>query len=211
MAVVIIDMVDELMGFLLSELQAQRDALSRSREDNRKLRSDFDALQLKYDDEVYNSSGWHKEKERLEAKIVDVERAFEASTGAQVEQQSQIVALHSQVRELRGVLDEAEADRALLQKARRALQAELETIKLDPVDSSNKLSSDGEFQRLQLKKLDLERSLEEQEDRVASANERLRNTENLLTERQIELGEVRVQNSELDRLNVSQQAEINGR
>ncbi|KAF5310181.1 hypothetical protein D9619_010457 [Psilocybe cf. subviscida] len=196
------------LGQLSEELQAQRDALSRSREDNRKLRSDYDALQLKYDDEVYSSSGWHKEKERLEAKIVDVERAFEASTGAQVEQQSQIVALHSQVRELRGVLDEAEADRALLQKARRALQAELETIKLDPVESSSKLSSDSEFQRLQLKKLDLERALEEQDDRVASANERLRNTENLLTERQIELGEVRVQNSELDRLNASLEKQV---
>lgn len=172
------------------------------REENRNLRSDYDALQLKYDDEVYNSGGWKKEKERMEMKINDIERAYEASTGAQAEQQSQIVALHSQVRELRGVLDDAEADRALLQKARRALQAELETIKLDNVDSS-KMSSDREYQRLQLKKQDLERSLEEQEDRVSHANERLRKAENFANECQIELGKVRVENSELDKLNVS--------
>ncbi|KAF8958407.1 myosin II heavy chain [Flammula alnicola] len=175
---------------LSEELQSQRDALSRLREENRNLRSDHDALQLKYDDEVYNSGGWRKEKERMEMKISDIERAYEAATGAQAEQQSQIVALHSQVRELRGVLDDAEADRALLQKARRALQAELETIKLDHVDSS-KLSSDREFQRLQLKKQDLERSLEEQEDRVSNANDRLRKAENFATECQIELGKVR--------------------
>lgn len=136
----------------------------------------------------------------METKISDIERAYEAATAAQAEQQSQIVALHSQVRELRGVLDDAESDRAMLQKARRALQAELESIKLEPVDS--KLSSDREFQKLQLKKQDLERSLEEQEDRVSHALERVKKAEAFANECQIELGKVRVENSELDKLNV---------
>ena len=135
-------------------------------------------------------------------KIADIERAYEASTGAQTEQQSQIVALHSQVREHRAILDDAEADRSLLQKARRALQAELETIKLGTINSS-KVSSDREYQRLQLKKQDLERSLEEQEDRVSHANERLKKAESFANECQIQLGKVRVENSELDKLNVS--------
>lgn len=156
---------------------------------------------MRHDDEIYNSGGWKKEKERMETKISDINKAYEASITAQAEQQTQIVALHSQVRELRGVLDDAEADRALLQKARRALQAELETIKLDHVDT-NKMSSDREFQRLQLKKQDLERSLEEQEDRVASAFERMKKAEAYTNECQIELGKVRAENSELDRLNV---------
>ena len=175
--------------------------MSRLREDNRKLRSDYDELQLQYDDEVYNSGGWKKEKERMETKIADLEKVYEASTGAQTEQQSQIIALHSQIRELRGVLDDAEADRSLLQKARRALQAELETIKLDHVDT-NKMTSDQEFQKLQLKKQDLERSLEEQEDRVSNAFDRMRKAESFANECQIELGKVRVENSELDKLNV---------
>lgn len=192
---------------LSEELQSQRDSLSRLREDNRKIRSDYDELQLRHDDEVYNSGGWKKEKERMETKISDLEKAFEAGTGAQAEQQAQIVALHSQVRELRGVLDDAEADRALLQKARRALQAELETIKLDHVDT-NKMSSDREFQRLQLKKQDLERSLEEQEDRVANAFDRMKKAETYANECQIELGKVRVENSELDRLNANLEKQI---
>lgn len=137
----------------------------------------------------------------METKIGDLEKVYEASTGAQAEQQAQIVALHSQVRELRGVLDDAEADRSLLQKARRALQAELETIKLDHVDT-NKLSSDREFQRLQLKKQDLERSLEEQGDRVTNAHERMKKAEAYANECQTELGKVRIENSGLDRLNV---------
>jgi myosin protein heavy chain len=137
----------------------------------------------------------------METKIGDINKAYETSAAAQAEQQSQIVALHSQVRELRSVLDDAEADRALLQKARRALQAELETIKLDHVDT-NKMSSDREFQRLQLERQDMERSLEEHKDRVTNASERMKKAEAYANECQIELGKVRVENSELDRLNV---------
>ena len=161
----------------------------------------YDELQLQYDDEVFNNGGWKKERERLKIKIADLEKAYEASTGAQTEQQSQIMALHSQVRELRGVLDDAEADRTLLQKARRALQGELEMIKLDHVDA-NKITSDQEFQKLQLKKQDLERSLEEQEDRVSNAFDRVKKAESFAYQCQIELGKVRVENSELDKLNV---------
>ncbi len=191
-----------ITDYIFSELQSQRDNISRLREENRKLRSDYDELQLRYDDEVYNSGGWKKERERMDMKIADVTKAYEASVAAQTEQQSQIAALHSQVREVHSVLDDAEADRALLQKARRALQAELETIKLDHVDSS-KLPTDQEFQRLQLKKQDLERTLEEQEDRVANAYGRMKKAETHANECQIELGRIRVENSELEKLNVS--------
>ena len=86
--------------------------------------------------------GWRKEKDRLESKIVDLEKTCNASSEAQIEQQSQIVSLQSQVRELRCVLDEAEVERTLLQKARRALQAELESLKID--HSESKPSSDDE-------------------------------------------------------------------
>ena len=100
------------------------------------------------------------------------------------------------------MLNDAEADRALLQKARRALQAELESIKLDSVDTS-KVSSETELSRLRLEKQDLERSLEEQNDRVTMAFERMKKAEGYATECQVELGKIRVENSELDKLNVS--------
>lgn len=193
------------LTFLPSELQSQRDTISRLREENRRTRSDYDELQLRYDDEVYNSGGWKKEKERLETKITDINKAYEAAIAAQTEQQSQIVSLHSQVRELRSVLDDAEADRALLQKARRALQAELETIKLDHVDT-NKMSSETEFQKLQLQKQDLERLLEEQRDRADNALDRMKKAEIRVNDCQVELGKIRVENVELDKLNVGTRA-----
>ena len=137
----------------------------------------------------------------METKIKDITKAFEASTHAQGEQQAQIVALHQQVRELRAVLDDAEAERSMLSKARRALQAELETIKIDHVDT-NRTMSDTEFQRLQLKKQDLERTLEEQGDRVAHALDRMKKAEAYATECFNELERVRKENSTLDRQNV---------
>jgi myosin heavy chain 9/10/11/14 len=175
--------------------------LSRLREENRKIRSDYDDLRLQYDDEVYNGGAWKNERERLETKISDISKAYDASTAAQAEQQSQIVNLHSQVRELRTVLNDAEADRVLLQKARRALQAELESIKMDHVDTK-RLSSDRELQGLRLKQQDLTRSLEEQQERAGMAFERMKKAEAYAAECQIELGKIRVENSELDKLNV---------
>jgi len=185
-----------------TELQSQRESISKLREELRKARSSNDDLSLRYDDEVYNGAAWKKERERLETKIADLSRAYDSSIAAQTEQQSQIVALHSQSRELRSVLNDAEADRALLQKARRGLQAELESIKLDTVDAT-RINSDRELQTLQLKNQDLERALEESADRVDMAYARMKKAELHAQECQVELGQVRVENSELDKLNVS--------
>lgn len=175
--------------------------MTRLRDDSRKLRSDYEELQLRFDDEVYNGGAWKKEKERMETKVEDLTKAYESATLAQTDQQSQIVALHSQVRELRGVLADAESERSLLQKARRALQQELEGIKLDTVDAQ-KMTSDQEFQRIRLHKQDLERRLEEQGDRVAMAFERMKKAEAHANECQVELEKNRMENSHLDRLNV---------
>jgi myosin heavy chain 9/10/11/14 len=185
----------------MEELQSQRDNMSRLREENRTLRSDYDDLQLRYDDEIYSGGAWKKDRERLETKIADLGQAYETSMAAQGEQQAQIVALHSQVRELRSVLDEAEADRVLLQKARRALQAELESIKLDHADTS-KISNATEMQKLLLRKQDLERSVEEHRDKENLAMERMKKAEARADEAQVELGRIRVENSELEKQNV---------
>lgn len=192
---------------LSEELQSQRDTMSRLREENRKIHSDYDELQLRFDEEVYHGGSWKREKDRLETKIVDLTKAYETSTATQSDQQAQIVALHSQVRELRGVLNDAEADRAMLQKARRSLQAELEGIKLDHADAT-KMTSDRELQKLQLEKLDLERSLEEQEDRVAMTFERMKKAETHAAESQLELDQIRRENTELERKNAKLEKQL---
>ena len=170
--------------------------------EKRELRSENDDLQNRYDKERYESTAWKKEKERMEIKIRELERTNEASTGAQAEQQSQIVKLHSQVRDLRAALDEVNNERSVLQKARVALREELESIKLDHRDTS-KPTSEKDIQRLQLENRELERSLEEQEDHVKKVTLRMQKAEEKANSYKIELGKVQVENSRLDKLNVS--------
>lgn len=179
-----------------------RDSVSNLREENHKMRSELDEIQLLYDDEVYASSSWKKDKERLNTKILDLTGAYESSKASQAEQQTQIVALLSQVRELRAVLDEAEAERAALRQARNQLETRLNDIAKDHLDA-NKLSSDRVMQELHLEKQDLRARLEEQADRVALANEKLKKAEAFASEYQIELSKVRHQNSDLERQHVS--------
>ncbi|KAF9519353.1 hypothetical protein BS47DRAFT_1337113 [Hydnum rufescens UP504] len=186
---------------LSEELQSQRETMSRLREENRKTRGDLDNLQLQYDDEVYSGNAWKKEKERLESKIADLTGAYDSATTVQSEQQSQIVNLLSQVRELRGVLDDAEADRTALQQARRNLEARLSDIAQGHHADSEKLSSDRVLQALHLEKQDLRSSLDEQRDRVALASERLKKAEAHALDCQNQLNQIRKENSDLDRRN----------
>ena len=53
-----------------------------------------------------------------------------------------------------------------------------------------------------LQKQDVERSLEEQRDRAKMASDRMKKAEGFASECQMELGKIRVENSELDKLNV---------
>lgn len=109
---------------------------------------------------------------------MDLEKICEASKDSQTEQQSQIVSLHSRIRELRGVLDEAEVERALLQKARRALQAELESMKTDLVDGSQEWVDES--------------------TKKAETNDHYRH----------ELGKLRMENTKLDKVNVSNETRL---
>ncbi|KAG9003013.1 hypothetical protein FRB94_001636 [Tulasnella sp. JGI-2019a] len=187
---------------LSEELQFQRDSLSRLREENRKIRGEYDDLQLRYDDEVYNGGAWKKEKERFETKIADVTAAYETSTAAQSEQQSQIVSLLSQVRELRRVLDEAEAERSSLMKARRTLEARLNDIAQEHADT-NKMSSDRVLQALHLEKQSLKMELEEQTEKTSLAAQKLRKAETFASDCQVEVSRVRLENTELEKQNAN--------
>ena len=87
----------------------------------------------------------------------------------------------------------------MLQKAWRALQSQLDSIKLENTNP-DEMSAESKLQDLQLKKQNL---LDEHQDRVMMAKERMKKAEVHAQECRIELGGIRVQNLELDRKNVS--------
>ncbi|PVF93303.1 hypothetical protein CPB86DRAFT_715748 [Serendipita vermifera] len=187
---------------LNEESRHLRDTISSLREENHKMRSEFDGLQLRYDDEVYAGSSWKKEKERMNTKILDLIAAYESSKMAQADSQTEIVRLHSQILELRAARDEAETERAALMKAREQLETRLNDIAQDHLDT-NKMSNDRVLQDLHLEKRDLKARLEEQADRVAKANEKLKRAESFANEYQVELSKVRHDNSELEKQNAA--------
>jgi myosin protein heavy chain len=185
----------------ITESRHLRGSISNLREENHKIRSELDELQLRYDDEVYAGSSWKKEKERMNTKILDLTAAYESSKMAQAERQTEVVNLLSQIRELRAVLDEAEAERAALKKAREQLETRLNDIAQDHLDTS-KMSNDRVMQDLHLEKQDLKARLEEQADRVAMAYDKLKKAEARANEYQLELTKIRDGNSELEKQNV---------
>lgn len=128
--------------------------------------------------------------------------AYKTSKEAQSEQQDRIIQLLSHVTELRAVLDEAEAERAALRQARSKLEARLNDIAQAHLDA-NRMSSDRVLQELHLEKQDLRSRLEEQEGRVTLAQDKLKKAETYATECQLERDRIRLENSELDRKNVS--------
>ena len=199
-----------IIAMLRDNLESRhlRDNISNLREENHKMRSELDELQLRYDDELYAGSSWKKDKERMSTKILDLTGAYETSKAAQAEQQTQIVGLHSQVRELRAVLDENEAERAALRQARIQLETRLNDIAKDHLDAS-RMSSDRVLQELNLEKQDLRARLEEQADRVSLAYEKLKKAEAFASEYQVELSKVRHHNSDLERQNVSTSGMVN--
>lgn len=186
----------------LSELEKERKLKDKAEAQVRKLQTE---MQHRLDDDVYTGGTWKKEKDRLETKIGDLTAAYEASNNTNTEQQTQIVSLLSQVRELRAVLDEAEADRTALQKARRQLEGRLNDIAQDHLE---KMSSDRALQAMHLEKQELRSALEEQQDKVNIANERLKKAEVLANERRTELDKSRAENAELDKQNTSLQKQI---
>ena len=75
--------------------------------------------------------------------------------------------------------------------------------RLDDITPALEKSMKGATVTKDTVKQDLERALEEQEDRVSMTLERMKKAETYTAECQIELGKVRVENSELEKLNVS--------
>ena len=74
--------------------------------------------------------------------------------------------------------------------------------RLDDITPALEKSMKGATVTKDTVKQDLERALEEQGDRVAMTLERMKKAETYAAECQLELGKVRVENSELDKLNV---------
>lgn len=98
-----------------AEIDAHRSAVAQLREENRNLRMAQEELEIQLDDGAHSMGGWQKEKNLLEARIGDLQKAYQDSLSAQREGQAQSMALLEQIRDQRVALDESEMKYSQLQ------------------------------------------------------------------------------------------------
>lgn len=170
---------------LTNELVIERENVIHARSDTTHLRDELEELRSKWDDEVLNSSSWAKEKSRLEMTLQDLSSSREEAVNAHNDAQSKIVSLLSQVRNLRTSMDDVAAERDILQKEKRGLEARL----VEAGDRLEDLAS-GESPSMRNAAgmdrdlLEVKAHLAQQEDIAAAAIGKMRRADALTTEMQ---------------------------
>jgi myosin protein heavy chain len=170
---------------LTNELDVAREERLFKQAENTRLREELDELRSKWDDEVLNSSTWSKEKSRLESTLVDISSSRDEAVNAHNDAQGKIVSLLSQVRTLRTSFDDMVAERDMLQREKRGLEARLEEAKngledLARGDSPSLRNAAGLDKEL----LELKSNLAQQEDIAAAAIGKMRRADALASEMQ---------------------------
>ena len=170
---------------LTNELEIERENVIHARSENTRIREELEDLRSKWDDEVLNSSTWAKEKSRLEMTLQDLSTSREEAVNAHNDSQSKIVSLLSQVRNLRTSMDDVAAERDMLQREKRGLEARLTEAgdRLEDLargESPSMRNAAGMDREL----LDLKSRLAQQEDVVAAAVGKMRRADALTTEMQ---------------------------
>ena len=183
---------------LTNELDIERENVLHARSETTRLRDELEELRSKWDDEVLNSSAWAKEKSRLELTLQDLSSSREEAVTAHNDAQSKIVSLLSQARNLRSSIDDVTADRDILQKEKRSLEARLAEAgdRLEDLargESPSMRNAAGMDREL----LDLKSQLAQQQDVAAAAVGKMRKADALSTETQKDIFAERETNATL--------------
>lgn len=185
---------------LTNELEIERENVIHARAENTRLRDELEELRSKWDDEVLNSSTWAKEKSRLEMTLQDLSCSREEAVAAHNDAQSKIVSLLSQIRDLRTSMEDVSAERDLLVKDKRGLEARLaeagerleDLARGDSPSIRNAASMDKDL-------LDLKSQLAQQQDIAEAAIGKMRRAEALAVEMQKDVAAERETNVTLHR------------
>jgi len=177
---------------LNNELEIERENTVHARGENDRLRDELDELRGKWDDEVLNSSTWAKEKSRLEVALQSLSDSRDEAVTAHNEAQSKTVELLGQVRNLRTNIDDVAAERDLLMKDKKGLEARL----AEASDRLQDLARSGspskrDAANMDRELLDLKSKLAHQEDVASAAVGKMRRAEGLVQEVQKDIANAR--------------------
>jgi myosin protein heavy chain len=186
------------LSSLTNEIEIERENVIYERQENTRLREELDDLRSKWDDEVLNSSTWAKEKSRMEMTLQDLANSRDEAVNAHNDVQAKVVSLLSQVRNLRTSVDDISAERDMLQKEKRGLEARLTEAgeRLEDLargESPSMRNAAGMDREL----LELKSKLAQQEDVSSAAVGKMRRAEALATEMQKDVVAERENNVQL--------------
>ncbi|CAG8949018.1 hypothetical protein HYFRA_00002146 [Hymenoscyphus fraxineus] len=185
---------------LTNELDVAREEKLFKQAESTRLREELDELRSKWDDEVLNSSTWSKEKARLETTLSDLSASRDEAVNAHKDAQEKIVGFLSQVRSLRTTIDDLNAERDILHREKRGLEARLEEAKAGLDDLSR---SDSPALRnaagIDRELLELKSSLAKQEDVSAAAVGKMKRAEALAAEMQKDIVAEREMTAQLNK------------
>jgi myosin protein heavy chain len=170
---------------LTNELDIAREEKLFKQQENTRLREELEELRSKWDDEVLNSSTWSKEKARLESTLFDLSASRDEALKAHTEASEKVAKLLNQLQTTRTSLDDVVAERDMLEREKRSLQARLDEAKngleeLSRGDSPSLANAAGMDREI----LELKECLAQQEDIAAAAVGKMRRAEALSAEMQ---------------------------
>ncbi|KAJ9107513.1 hypothetical protein QFC21_000969 [Naganishia friedmannii] len=187
---------------LSQDLAAQRADMLRYKEANRLLKAKEEELRMQLEDELHSSSGWKRDRERLEIRVVDLSNALESALSESSKAQGQHVQYIAQMKELRKRLDDSELENAALRAAKQKLE-EQSNSNFDKNLRVSNFSQDRAVQQLSREKEELKASLDGMNDRINLARQKQARSEAHATECLQELNKVRQLNADVDRRNIS--------
>lgn len=188
------------LSTLTNELELERNSVIHARSENGHLRDELEELRTKWDDEVLNSSTWAKEKSRLEVALQGLSDSRDEAVDAHNEAQSKIVELLGQVRGLRTNVDDVAAERDLLVKEKKGLEARLSEA-ASRLEELSKTGSPAKRDAASVDRevLELKSDLAHQEDVAAAAVGKMRRAEALAQEVQKDIANERETSVQLHR------------
>ncbi|KAJ3051404.1 hypothetical protein HK097_007621 [Rhizophlyctis rosea] len=181
----------ELKQFM-TELEIEKSNVVQLKGQNKELEVEVEAIMGKFEAESRAAVGWAKEKERLEAKLEDMNRQMHELLGSQDESQNQMAHLNTQIRELRGELEEAQNNAQILGKAKRSLEARIDEMNDKYGDANkSKLDMQRSYAMLEDESSHLRDEIDNYQEQIRAANDRAKRAEQLYGDQQTELHKTR--------------------
>ncbi|KAJ3333752.1 hypothetical protein HDU76_004248 [Blyttiomyces sp. JEL0837] len=194
---------------LLSELEIEKNNNLQVKQLVRDKEAEIDSVSNRLEAELRSAASWKKDKEKLDAKVQDMTKAYLEALASSDEHSNQISNLLTQMRELRSTLEDSEAQKIILEKAKKTLESRLDELG-EQYSMADRARNDLSKSVIALDQQagELRETLEDYQDQARIATEKLRRTEQINQDIQLELDREKETNVDLQKSKVSLERQV---